>query len=54
MQMDGRLDTLLSVLSEETYLDVESIAKKLQISERTVRMQVSQLKRTAGAEWSWY
>ena len=44
MQMDGRLDTLLSVLSEETYLDVESIAKKLQISERTVRMQVSQLK----------
>lgn len=44
MQMDGRLDTLLSVLSEETYLDVESIAKKLQISERTIRMQVSQLK----------
>ena len=44
MQMDERLDALLAVLSEETYLNVESIAKKLQISERTVRMQVNQLK----------
>lgn len=44
MQMDERLDVLLAVLSEETYLNVESIAKKLQISERTVRMQVNQLK----------
>ena len=31
MQMDERLDALLAVLSEETYLNVESIAKKLRL-----------------------
>lgn len=43
MQMDGRLDTLLSVLSEEEYVNLDTAAKKLQISQRTARTLVSQL-----------
>ena len=43
MQMDGRLDRLLSVLSEDLYMNMETVANQLEVSERTARTLVSQL-----------
>ena len=43
MQMDGRLNRLLSVLSEDLYINMETVADQLEVSERTARTLVSQL-----------
>lgn len=43
MQMDGRLDRLLSVFSEDLYINMETVAERLEVSERTARTLVSQL-----------
>ncbi len=43
MQMDGRLDVLLSALSEDRYIGFEELAKKLKLSQRTVRDLIKQL-----------
>lgn len=43
MQIDGRLDVLLTILSEERYIETELLAKQMQLSERTVRMLLNQL-----------
>lgn len=43
MQMDGRLNRLLSVLSEDLYINMETVADQLEVSERMARTLVSQL-----------
>ena len=43
MQMDGRLNRLLSVLSEDLYINMETVADQMEVSERTARTLVSQL-----------
>ena len=43
MQMDGRLNRILSVLSEDLYINMETVADQLEVSERTARTLVSQL-----------
>ena len=43
MQMDGRLDMLLSALAEDFYIDMSVLTRKMQLSERTVRKLLNQL-----------
>ena len=43
MQMDGRLNRLLSVLSEDLYINMETVSDQMEVSERTARTLVSQL-----------
>ena len=44
MQTDNRLDTLLSSLSKESFVTLDSLSRKLQLSPRTIRELVRQLK----------
>lgn len=48
MQMDGRLERLLALLSEDVYIHMEAVAEQLEISQRTARTLISQLEELLG------
>lgn len=53
MQMDGRLKTLLSLLSEDEYIETDLIAKEMKLSQRTIRNllgSLNELLKKNGAE----